>query len=130
MTISVAERRQIENEMIFRRINEQVGADLDTLDAMHIEDGNPHLVRDDDVELHFQCECSDENCTARIPISLSRYRQIHLNRDMFIVKLKHQVQEIEDVVSSEARYCIVKKKHSTPEPKGQLNKTTINNKGL
>src|SRR5688572_2486333 len=102
MVISVAERRQIENEMIFRRINEKVGTGLDALDAMHVEDGNHHLVRSDDVELHFQCECSDENCNARIPIKLSIYRKIHLNRDSFIVKLKHQVLNIEDVILAEA----------------------------
>ncbi|MDB5187182.1 MAG: hypothetical protein JWM07_654 [Candidatus Saccharibacteria bacterium] len=127
MAISLTERRQIENEMIFRRINEKVGADLDTLDAMHIEDGNRHLVRDDDIELHFQCECSDENCNARIPIKLSIYKQIHINRDSFIVKLKHQVKSIEDVVLSEANYSVVKKKHSTPEPNDILKVTTIDN---
>jgi hypothetical protein len=127
MVISITERRQIENEMIFRRINEKVGADLDALDAMHIEDGNHHLVRNDDVELHFQCECSDENCNARIPIKLSIYRKIHLNRDSFIVKLKHQVENIEDIILAEANYCVVKKKNSTPEPGDLLNRTTIDN---
>jgi hypothetical protein len=44
MNISLAERRQIENEMIFRRTNEKVGDDLGVLDEMHIEEGNPDLV--------------------------------------------------------------------------------------
>lgn len=127
MVISIAERRQIENEMIFRRINEKVGLDLDSLDAMHVEDGNHHLVRNDDVELHFQCECSDEDCIARIPVKLSMYKAIHADRDSFIVKLKHQVLNIEDVVMTEANYCVVKKKNSTPEPSDILNKTAINN---
>lgn len=127
MAIPLTERRQIENEMIFRRINEKVGTDLDALDAMHIEDGNFHLVRDDDIELHFQCECSDENCNARIPIKLSIYKHVHINRDSFIVKLKHQVKSIEDVVITEANYAVVKKKHSTPEPDDILNATTIDN---
>ncbi len=66
MNISVAERRQIENEMIFRRMNEKVGDDLGALDAMHIEDGNPQLIRDEDTLLMFKCECSDEECNERI----------------------------------------------------------------
>lgn len=127
MVVSLTERRQIENEMIFRRINEKVGADLDLLDAMHIKDGNHHLIHNDDVELHFQCECSDEDCHARIPIKLSIYRKIHTNRDSFVVKLKHQVMNIEDVILAEANYCVVKKKNSTPEPSDTLNKTAINN---
>jgi hypothetical protein len=59
MKLSSAERKQIENEMIFRRINEKVGYDLDALDRMHREDGNLHLVHDDLISLEFKCECSD-----------------------------------------------------------------------
>jgi hypothetical protein len=126
-TISKSERHQIENEMIFRRANEIVGDQLDELDAMHIEDGNPHLVRRDDILLRFKCECSDENCDARIPIQLSVYQKIHENRDAFIVKLKHQVNEIEKIIISEDNYSVVEKNNSTPEPSDTLNKTSIDN---
>jgi hypothetical protein len=57
----LSERRQIENEMIFRRANEVVGDKLDEIDAHHREDGNPGLVRNEDILLQFRCECSDEN---------------------------------------------------------------------
>lgn len=128
MGISKAERNQIENEMIFRRINEKIGTDLEALNAMHIEDGNPHLVRDDDLLLlNFKCECSDENCAVRIPMRLSEYRKIHLNRDAFIVKTDHQVDPIEKVVKEESGYNVVVKNNSTPEPGDTLNDTTINN---
>lgn len=127
MNISEAERRQIENEMIFRRINEKVGAELDDLDAMHIKDGNPHLVRNKDVSLHFQCECSDENCTARIPVLLSEYRNIHEDRNTFIVQPNHQVDPIEKVLKKTPLYNIVKKNNSTAEPSDTLNRTSIDN---
>ena len=127
MDISIAERRQIENEMIFRRQNEKIGDDLGALDAMHIEDNNPHLIRDEDILLHFKCECSDENCNARIPIKLSEYQKIHMDRDSFIVKLKHQVDPIEKVVQVEAEFNVVRKNHSTPEPGKNLNETLIDN---
>lgn len=127
MGISVAERRQIENEMIFRRANEKVGDDLGALDAMHIEDNNLDLIRNDSTLLHFRCECSDENCDERIPIRLSEYQEIHSNRDTFIVKLKHQVDPIEKVIREEAGYNVVKKNNSTPEPGKNLNDTTIDN---
>lgn len=127
MAISKSERHQIENEMIFRRVNERVGSDLDELDAFHVEDGNPHLVRDEDMVLMFKCECSDENCEARIPIKLSVYQKIHENRDAFIVKLKHQVNEIEKVIIAEDDYSVVEKNNSTPEPSDTLNNTTIDN---
>jgi hypothetical protein len=127
MSITNAERRQIENEMIFRRINEKVGDDLGVLDAMHIEDGNVHLIQDEDLMLRFKCECSDENCAARIPMLLNEYQEIHTNRDTFIVAPNHQVDPIEKVVRESATYNVVKKNNSTPEPSDELNDTVIDN---
>lgn len=125
--VPLSERRQIENEMIFRRLNERVGDDLGSLDAMHIEDHNVHLMWDDTVLLNFKCECSDENCNKRIPIKLSEYKKIHENRSAFIIKLKHQVKEIEEVIISEENYSVVQKNNSTAEPNDTLNSTTIDN---
>lgn len=127
MKLSSAERKQIENEMIFRRANEKVGADLDALDAMHREDGNPQLVHDDRLVMMFKCECSDEDCTVRLPLRLSEYRQIHLDRNAFIVKTDHQVDHIEKVILEAEGYNVVKKNNSTPEPGDKLNRTTIDN---
>lgn len=123
----ISERRQIENEMIFRRVNEKVGDDLDSLDAAHIEEDNLDLIWDDTILLNFRCECSDEDCGKRIPIKLSVYKKIHENRDAFIIKLKHQVKEIEKVILTEDNYSVVEKNNSTKEPSDTLNKTTINN---
>ena len=123
----LSERRQIENEMIFRRLNETVGDNLDSLDAMHIEDNNTQFLWDDTILLNFKCECSDENCDKRIPIKLSVYKKIHENRDAFIVKLKHQVEDIEKVILSEDNYSVVEKNNSTAEPNDTLKNTTINN---
>jgi hypothetical protein len=127
MNMPLSERRQIENEMIFRRANEKIGDGLDELDAMHIEDDNPQLIRSDDLLLHFKCECSDEDCDVRIPIKLSVYQKIHENRDAFIIKAKHQVNEIEKVIRTENNYSVVEKNNSTSEPGDTLNTTSINN---
>lgn len=127
MDMPIAERRQIENEMIFRRANEKIGTGLADLDAMHIEDGNAHLARHGNVLLEFKCECSDENCEARISMLLSSYDKIHLNRDSFVIKLKHQVSAIETVILTEENYSVVEKNNSTPEPGKELNITTVDN---
>lgn len=123
----ISERRQIENEMIFRRVNEKIGDDLDELDAALIDEGHPELTRPTDLLLHFECECSDENCNVRIPIKVSVYQTIHENRDAFIIKLKHQVEAIEKVIRTEAGYSVVEKNNSTAEPGKLLNKTVIDN---
>lgn len=127
MSVSRTEQRQIENEMIFRRANETIGEGLDELDADHIADGNPQLVRGDNMLLHFICECSDEDCTERVPIKLRTYQAIHENRDVFIIKPDHQVDTIEKVVAQEPEYSVVKKNNTTAHPENGLNKTTINN---
>ncbi len=127
MKLPIAEQRQIENEMIFRRANEKIGDGLDELDLFHAEDGNMHLQHDDKTELHFKCECSDENCDARIPIKLSEYRKIHEERNSFIIKLKHQVEAIEKVIFTNSMYSVVKKNNSTPEPNDTLKDTIIDN---
>lgn len=127
MVLPHGERHQIENEMIFRRANEKVGTTLDEIDEMHRADGNPHLVRTDDPELAFKCECSDENCTSRINMKLSVYRKIHKDRSSFIIKLKHEVKPIEKVILTNANYSVVRKNNTTPEPGNVLNKTSIDN---
>lgn len=123
----LSERRQIENEMIFRRVNEKVGDELGGLDAMHIEDDNLDLIWDDTVLLNFKCECSDEDCDKRIPIKLSVYKKIHENRNAFIIKLKHQVKEIEKIILTDENYSVVEKNNSTAEPNNNLNVTAVDN---
>lgn len=127
MHMPLSERRQIENEMIFRRANELIGDNLDEMDANLIEDGTPELIRNEDYILHFKCECSDEDCDARIAIKLSTYRSIHDNRNAFIIKLKHQVEAIEKVILTEDAYAVVEKNNSTAEPNDTLNTTSIDN---
>ncbi len=123
MDISKAERKQIENEMFFRRMNEKVGDNLGAVDAMHIEDGNIDLNRDELLLLRFKCECSDENCTERIAVELSKYQEIHEDRNAFIVKPDHQVDPIEKVITKDTNYSVVRKNNSTPEPGSNLNIT-------
>lgn len=127
MNISKAEQRQIENEMIFRRINEKVGSDLDDLDAMHNENGDYDMITDEDLRLMFKCECSDENCDARISLKLSQYKKIHVDRSTFIVKTDHQVDPIEEVTVKEKDYNVVVKNNTTPEPNDMLKDTSIDN---
>lgn len=127
MSVSNSERRQIENEMIFRQSNEKVAKALDSLDALHAEYGNLDLMRDEDLKLEFKCECSDENCTVRIAMKLSVYTSIHADRKTFVIVPGHQVDSIEEVVDETPDYVVVKKKELVPEPTDGLNRTSVNN---
>ncbi len=126
--MTLTERRQIENEMIFRRANEKVGDAINKLDNINIDEGNPQLASDKDLKLHFKCECSDEMCEKRILIKLTDYQEIHKNRDAFIIKLTHQVLDIETVIKTYDNFCVVQKNNSVEEPGKLLNKTSIINK--
>jgi hypothetical protein len=127
MGIKDAEKRQIENEMIFRRVNEAVIQNLVDLDAEHTKNNELDLLWDQAILLQFRCECSDENCDVRIPLTLKDYQEIHIDRDTFIIKPNHQVDPIEKIIKIEETYSIVKKNNSTPEPNDDLKKTTIDN---
>lgn len=131
MKLPVEERKQIENEMLFRRANEKVGTDLDVIDAAHIADGNPQFVRDDNILLDFKCECSDENCQVRVRMKLSEYRKIHEERSTFLIKPGHEFRPIEKVIRETDTYSIVRKNNVTPEPKNgaPFNDTGIDNSG-
>ncbi len=130
--MAVEERKQIENEMLFRRVNEKILTDLDDLDDLHIAEGNPHLVRSDDLLLNFKCECSDENCDVRVSMHFSRYRKLHLDRSTFIIKPHHEVKPIEKVIEVSETYSVVKKNNVTPEPRigADFNHTTVDNSDL
>lgn len=133
MSMPIAERRQIENEMIFRRANEKVGIELEAVDALLDEleseetNRDSSLIRDENVYFKFLCECSDESCTERILMELAKYQKLHLNRDRFIIKLNHQVESIEEVVFTESNYYVVEKNKSTSEPGKRLNRTSVDN---
>ncbi len=129
MKLLPEERKQIENEMLFRRANEKVGTDLDELDKLHIADGNPHLLRDDNLLLDFKCECSDENCEVRVPMRLSHYRKLHLDRSTFIIKPNHELKSIEKVIEVSDTHSVVKKNNVTAEPRldADFNKTDLDN---
>lgn len=131
MKLPPEERKQIENEMLFRRANETVGAELDEIDTLNIAEGNPHLVRNDKALLQFKCECSDENCAARLPLKLSTYKTIHEDRSAFIIKPNHEVKPIEKVIAVHDTYSVVRKNNVTAEPraKASFNKTRIDNSG-
>lgn len=127
MDIPLSERRQIENEMIFRRTNEEVAEGLEKLNETLIEDDEREFMWDDMVPINFKCECSDENCDQRISMKLSRYKKIHENRKAFIVKPDHQVEKIEKVILKEKNYNVVQKDNLPAEPADSLNSTSIHN---
>lgn len=108
MNLSHKERLS-ENEVVFRRLNEQVQKGLDEVNAI----ARAHDARPIDFNmhrpLHFYCECSNEQCAEQINISLHDYNQVHKDREAFTIKPGHNVPEVDEVVDETPRYAVVKK---------------------
>src|ERR1044071_9286048 len=103
-----SERRLVENEVVFRQLNEQVQKGIDENNRLAKEAGQNEFVIEykDDVPLHFYCECSDENCTKRVILTYREYNKIHERRDYFIIAPGHQVVRVEKVIRKESNYYI------------------------
>ena len=124
MEKSVTEQRQLENEAVFRKANEQTTESVKELKEIAKEDDQLSLIHDEDMKLHFFCECSDEDCQDRIVITTSRYEALHKDRKQFILKPGHDVKQIEEVVFKNPNYHVVKKNRKPPEQVEKLQQTS------
>jgi hypothetical protein len=127
MTESTAERRMAENEVVFRNANRAIQEGFDKLATMSDEDGAEPVHVNPTMKLQFLCECSDENCTDRIQISLNDYNDIHTSAKRFIIIDGHDVQQIERIVERRDAYTIVEKYDVPPEDVDTLHSTSIDN---
>lgn len=127
MKKSTSLRRLVENEVVFRRANEKVQKRLKDLNIQAKADGHTPLVRNDDLPLHFFCECSDENCRERIVLKSSKYESLHKNRRQFIVLPNHQAPIVERVIIKQPEYAVVEKSITPPENVSGLKPTPLKN---
>lgn len=97
----LSKRRLIENEVIFRSVNQNIQEFMD-------EKTNSTGL------MPFYCECSEPNCVERIEMTTEEYAKIHENKKWFITKPKHQFFMIEKVIKKTQNYQIVEKYFTPP----------------
>lgn len=107
------------NEQIQQEFNEHKGF----ADSEHVA-----TILPDDATYNFYCECADEKCAKRIPLTLKTYADLHKVRDHFVIAPEHEVPFIEDVIMKTDKYMIVRKHVQPPETAGSLNPTNLQNK--
>ena len=73
MTESLRAQRMAHNEAAFREYNSHVLRGIEETNRIAKEENYPPIVMDKDMLLQFICECADEACKARIPLSLDEY---------------------------------------------------------
>lgn len=132
MSATWSERRLAENEVFFRQMNEQMHLSMqkgfDKLNKVARETGDPHVYGvDDDMPFSFYCECSNENCHARVPITPKVYHTIHKDKKAFVVVPGHEVERIERVIAKKSGYNVVQKHEEPPASASNLNQTHIKN---
>ena len=90
-------RQVAENEVRFRALNErlrQSGA------AWEGRDGVLSLV----------CECGDQDCTQPITLTPGEYESVRAEETQFAIVPAHVRPEVEDVVSEQAGWVLVRKR--------------------
>lgn len=106
---NLSERRLVENELIFKRLNQKVVDELAELKDLAFAHNQPALAPDTTQPLYFYCECSDIKCDERIAISPEEYDRIHKESRRFVTVSGHQIPEIEQVIKSTPEYDVVEK---------------------
>jgi hypothetical protein len=86
--------RRATTEALFRDVNERIAESAERFETEGTE---------------FVCECSDPDCTHRVPASLTEYEQVRAEPTTFLVAPGHEEGDIERVVSDRGRFRIVEK---------------------
>jgi hypothetical protein len=86
-----------ENEVRFRALNERLRAGEAAWDG---RDGVISLV----------CECGDEDCTTPITLTPAEYESVRSDETQFAIVPGHVRPEVEDVVSEQAGWAVVRKR--------------------
>lgn len=89
-------RRIADNESRFREINERLSADLQKLPA----DGEP---------VEFVCECGYADCAESVRLTLDEYELVRADPLLFAVVPRHEILDVESVVTVTDRYVVVRK---------------------
>jgi len=88
------EERIIENEKLFREVNERV-ADLQA----GFSGTDPEWV----------CECGDETCFEKVVVPVDAYQQIRAHDDWFVITPGHEKADVERIVRENGAYLVVEK---------------------
>jgi 23S rRNA A1618 N6-methylase RlmF len=88
------EERIIENEKLFREVNERV-ADMQA----NFSGPDPEWV----------CECGDETCFDKVSVSIEDYQQVRSRGDWFVIRPGHEKLDVEKIVRQEDGFLVVEK---------------------
>jgi hypothetical protein len=124
MKATLQEKRWAQNELIFRQHNEKVIKELNSTKDIAKEHNQLEYTKGmDELTLLFYCECSDENCHDRIPLTPKQYEDKHQNKSQFVLLPGHEIPQIERVMHNYGHYMVVEKFIEPPKTAKTLNVT-------
>jgi 23S rRNA A1618 N6-methylase RlmF len=88
------QERMIENEKLFREVNERV-ADIEA----NFSGPDPEWV----------CECGDGTCFEKVAVPIEEYQQIRAHGDWFLITPGHEKADIERIVRQNGEFVVVEK---------------------
>ncbi len=95
------ERRQGENEILYREVNERVRDLQEEFGA-------------DAEQVEFVCECAVLECTDRISMTIADYEHVRDDPAHFAIQPGHEVPHVEKVVEEHDGYVVVEKDPGGP----------------
>lgn len=121
--LSTSERRMAENQLYFRKKNEDV---VDSIKSHH-RTAKEEGIKDIAIEeknLQFICECSDNDCRKRILMDTKKWSSIHSKDDVFVVYPGHIVDSLEEVKTKTKNYEVVRK-YVIPKVPKKLHRVSV-----
>jgi hypothetical protein len=110
--VSEREQRIVENEALFRTVNER------------IEDLNASFAVTTDDDSSWVCECGDSSCVERIEFTVEEYERVRENSHWFLIKPGHEIRDVEHVIERHENYLIVEKPDATFRGAHELDERT------
>lgn len=82
-----------------------------TLNERSVEKLKHHIPKTEqnEVEIAFNCECSDLSCEERILLTLEDYENLHDEFSHFIIAQGHNEPKVEKVVEKTKNFSVVEK---------------------
>jgi hypothetical protein len=84
------------NQSLFRTVNERI-EEINEAFRIALEDAE------------FICECANDSCMERIPLTVDEYRDVRRTLTRFIVKPGHVLPEQERVIQENGTHVVVEK---------------------
>jgi hypothetical protein len=100
MKQNLTPKQQINAELASRSFNQKA---KEVIKSTNPKDVVPDLVID------FVCECSDDACQDKVPLTIKQYDKIHNNHMRFVLATDHEQTPVDVVKAKTPSFTIVEK---------------------